>query len=241
MTTTFTSVTDGVSYPQATHIIQFATPINNLEGGWVAVSTWAYASATTITVPSGAASIYSVGDKIKLTQTTVKYFYVVGVADTVLTITGGTSYTLTNAAITSPYYSKFESPVGFPQYFNYTPTGIASSNVTLTGRFKVTGRECRCYIKAEISGSLVGIFTTQPSLPITASASHFEADTPAQSGIAGYLDSGTASVLYGLSPRVIASGTVVTLTTTANVTIAATTPITWANGDIITANFVYEI
>ncbi len=239
--TTFTSVTDGVSYPQATHINQFATPINNLEGGWVAVSTWAYASATSITVPSGAASIYSVGDKIKLTQTTVKYFYVVGVADTVLTITGGTSYTLTNAAITLPYYSKFESPVGFPQYFNYTPTGIASGNVTLTGRFKVTGRECRCYINVAISGSLAAIFTTQPSLPITASASHFETATPSQSGIAGYKDASTAVVLYGLSPRVAASGTVVTLITTADTTITATVPITWAAGDIITANFVYEI
>ncbi len=239
--TTFTSVTDGVTYPAATHFNQYITPINNLEGGWVAVSTWAYASATSITVPSGAASIYSVGDKIKLTQTTVKYFYVVGVADTVLTITGGTSYTLTNAAITLPYYSKFESPVGFPQYFNYTPTGIAASNVTLTGRFKVTGRECRCYINVAISGSLVGIFTTRPSLPITASANHFETGTPAQSGVAGYNDSGTAVVLYGLSPRVDASGTVVTLMTTAGGTISATVPITWANGDSISANFVYEI
>ncbi len=43
--------------------------------GWQpANETWTYASATTITVPSGAASKYAKGDKIKLTQTTVKYF-----------------------------------------------------------------------------------------------------------------------------------------------------------------------
>ncbi len=237
--TTFTSVTDGVSYPQATHINQFATPINNLEGGWVAVSTWAYASATSITVPSGAASIYSVGDKIKLTQTTVKYFYVVGVADTLLTITGGTSYTLTSATITSPYYSKFESPVGFPQYFNYTPTGIAASNVTLTGRFKVTGRECRCYIAAAFAGAIT--FTTMPTIPITASASHFQTANPSVSGVGGYVNADGATVMNGAIPRVEASGTVVKILNIAGQDMSATVPITWAASDIMAINFTYEI
>jgi hypothetical protein len=41
------------------------------------------------------------GDKIKLTQTTVKYFYIVGVANTLLTVTGGSDYTVANAAITN--------------------------------------------------------------------------------------------------------------------------------------------
>jgi len=83
--------------------------------GWKIVKdTWAYASASTITVPSGAASLYSIGDKLKLTQTTVKYFYVTAVADTVLTVTGGTDYTVANATITANYYSKQSSPVGFP-------------------------------------------------------------------------------------------------------------------------------
>lgn len=86
--------------------------------GWVSVSdTWTYATATTITVPSGAASKYSVGDKVKLTQTTPKYFYIISVADTVLTVTGGSDYTVANAAITSPNYSKVASPLGFPQWF----------------------------------------------------------------------------------------------------------------------------
>ena len=59
--------------------------------GWMpAEETWTYASATTITVPSGAASKYSKGDKIRLKQGAgYKYFYVVGIADTVLTVTGG--------------------------------------------------------------------------------------------------------------------------------------------------------
>ena len=117
-----------------------------INDGWIpADQSWAYASATTITVPSGAASRYSVGDKIKLTQTTVKYFYVVGVADTVLTITGGTDYTLANAAITDNYYSKATSPVGFPGWFAYTPSLSANGSMTYTSttvnlaRFKMDG------------------------------------------------------------------------------------------------------
>ena len=146
---TYTQVTDGVDYPQATHINQFATGLDNLETGWTAgVGTWTYASATTITIAAGGASIYAVGDRIKLTQTTVKYFYIIGVADTLLTITGGTSYTLTNAAITLPYFSHMASPVGFPSYFTYSPTiaftaGTAPNTVS-TGvyYFSVTGRIC---------------------------------------------------------------------------------------------------
>ena len=42
--------------------------------GWTSVAdSWTYASATTITVPTDATTKYQAGDKIKLTQTTVKY------------------------------------------------------------------------------------------------------------------------------------------------------------------------
>ena len=86
--------------------------------GWITVKdTWTYASASTITVPSGAAALYSIGDKIKATNTGVKYWYITAVADTVLTIAVNTDYVLVNAAITSPYYAKAGSPVGFPGGF----------------------------------------------------------------------------------------------------------------------------
>lgn len=134
--------------------------------------TWTYASATTITVPSGAASKYAVGDKIKLTQTGVKYFYVVGVADTVLTVTGGTDYTVANATITDNYYSHDASPIGFPQFFAYTPTVSASSgtftDVTGVASFSVQGRTC--YYKVEITTADVGTAATETrvTLPIAA-------------------------------------------------------------------------
>jgi len=117
-----------------------------LNDGWTKVyETWTYASATTITVPSGAASRYRKGDKIKLTQTTVKYFSIVAVADTLLTVTGGIDYTVANATITSPYYSHAESPIGFPLYFNFTPTVTATAGTITTAsasaRFNVIGGE----------------------------------------------------------------------------------------------------
>lgn len=97
--------------------------------GWRnANETWTYASATTFTVPSTAAARkFSVGDKVKLFQSGWKYFYVTGVSSTTVTINGGSSYTLANAAIQYPHVSKAETPLDFPQWFSWTPT--------LSGRF----------------------------------------------------------------------------------------------------------
>ena len=122
--------------------------------GWIpAEETWTYASATTFTISGDKTSKYQKGDKIKLTQnSTAKYFYIIGVSysspNTTITVTGGIDYTLANAAITSPYFSKIENPQGFPQYFNWTPTvgGQASmtyTSVTLNGaRFSLKGKTC---------------------------------------------------------------------------------------------------
>ena len=99
--------------------------------GWTpARQSWAYASATTITVPSGAELIYSVGDKIRFKQgAEYKYFYIIAVADTLLTVTGGSDYTVaTPTAITDIYYSKAASSVGFPKngFSIGTPTWTTS-------------------------------------------------------------------------------------------------------------------
>ncbi len=95
------------------------TPTIKTYDGWQSVTdTWTYASADaptfTITVPTGAASLYGVGMRIKLNQTTDKYFIITAVDDTVLTVYGGTDYTLANAAISSIYVSLMKAPLGFP-------------------------------------------------------------------------------------------------------------------------------
>jgi hypothetical protein len=117
--------------------------------GWIPVSdTWTYKTATTITVPSGAASIYKVGMGIRLTQSsTVKYFYIVGVADTVLTVTGGSDYTLANATISAVSYAPNpDTAIGFPRVFQYatTITGYTTNPKTATLEFKMIGN--RVYV-----------------------------------------------------------------------------------------------
>lgn len=92
--------------------------------GWIpAEETWTYASADdptyTFTVAADVTTKYSVGMKIKLTQTTVKYFIITAVStysggNTTITVYGGTDYDLANATITLPYYSMVRSPFGFP-------------------------------------------------------------------------------------------------------------------------------
>lgn len=114
--------------------------------GWIPLltDTWTYLSATTITVPAGASGRYAPGDKIRIVQSgTTKYFYVVSLTDTILTVTGGTDYTVANATITSPAFSKDSTPIGFPHFFNYTPTwtGITPGNgVNTEARFAIVGK-----------------------------------------------------------------------------------------------------
>lgn len=130
--------------------------------GWSEVDgSWAYASATTITVPSGAGSIYRKGDKIRLKQGgAYKYFYIVGVADTVLTVTGGTDYTVADSAITDMYFSKESTPQGFPRYFSWTPTYSCSGSMTIIGvtttqaKFAIQGAFLTGIIK--FNGELAG-------------------------------------------------------------------------------------
>lgn len=153
--------------------------------GWSpADETWTYASASTITVPSGAASKYAVGDRIKWTQTTVKYGVIVAVADTLLTIAVNTDYTVANAAISANFYSHQMSPIGYPHWFNYSPSvtwdGTPPSTATLVAKYCVNGRACTTVVSQvntsagtsntsalvalPISGAVTGsVFTTASS------------------------------------------------------------------------------
>jgi len=96
-----------------------ATNLNNLSGGWTSIpATLTYSSADAPTfvmsTSTDTTGYLSVGMKIKLTQTTVKYFIITAITSTTITIYGGTEYTLTSAAITAPFYSVHKSPYGFP-------------------------------------------------------------------------------------------------------------------------------
>lgn len=100
------------------------TAIETISGnGWIpAGETWTYASADdptfTFTISGDKTTKYQAGQRIKLTQTTDKYFIITKVSysdpNTTITVYGGTDYDLANAAITSPYYSREKAPFGFP-------------------------------------------------------------------------------------------------------------------------------
>ena len=107
-----------------------------LGNGWVeADETWTYASATTFTISGDKRGKYQVYDKIKLTQTTDKHFNIIAVSysspNTTITVDGLGIYTLANATITSPYFSKVETPQGFPQREVTLFSGTPSASVTL--------------------------------------------------------------------------------------------------------------
>jgi hypothetical protein len=180
----FTLKTDGVDDVQAAHINDLQDEVAAVETellplltGWIAGSGWTYASASTFTVAGNVTALFPVGTKIKLTQTTVKYFYVVsasyGAPNTTVTVTGGSDYSLTNAAITSPYYSYTANPQGFPHWFAYTSTlnGTGGSAGTFaedlnTARFAITGRTCQIQIRKRVTnvGSWSG--DVQLTLPV---------------------------------------------------------------------------
>lgn len=105
------------------HLEQIDKPLVYDTFGWLkAYETWTYASADdptfTFTISGDQTSKYSAGMRIRLTQTTVKYFIItkVGYSDpnTTITVYGGTNYNLVNAAITLPGYSSHKAPCGFP-------------------------------------------------------------------------------------------------------------------------------
>jgi hypothetical protein len=129
--------------------------------GWIpATGSCTYASASTITVPSGAASLYQKGDRIKWTQTTVKYGVIVTVADTLLTIAVNTDYVVTNAAITLNYYSHSASPIGYPGWFAWTPTWTGfSANPAITAKFSIIGNTI-CIVIDNVTGNGTSNTTT---------------------------------------------------------------------------------
>lgn len=182
--------------------LSFTTPtlttptIRNWDGWEDANETWTYASASTITVPSGAAAKYAVGDRIKWTQTTVKYGVITAVADTLLTVAVNTDYTVANAAITANYYSHSASPIGYPHWFTWTPSYSASGSMTFTtvttnqAKFNIVGKTL--YFQISCNGTTGGtasnsLYVTMPVMNAIDSGSTSYGFTALSRDGAGYL------------------------------------------------------
>jgi len=176
--------------------------------GWIPAGiTWTYASATTFTTTGNTTAIFTKGTRITLTQTTAKYFTVVSSAfgaSTTVTITGGSDYTLANAAITLPFYSYQLSPQGYPVTFNWTPgyTGFSADPAGNLAKFYTIGSRAHVSYGCALAGVGTPNATTFTitGLPITAATSRLGfqmatyRDNSANSTTPGRLNLATATV-----------------------------------------------
>ena len=217
--------------------------------GWIQpTDTWTYVSATSFKITgSDVSAKFPVGTKIKLTQTTAKYFYVTACSfstDTTVTITGGSDYSLANAAITSPNISYMDTPQGFPDWFNWTPTYANLSGGTLNfAKFDMRGKTVFWRWQYTLAGAGVGTSPTV-SLPVTAHADYSNT-TIIDYGIINFRDVSAPSTYRGvaranstttllLSYEAGAAGSVGVSSAT------ATAPVTFATGDILGGEGFYE-
>lgn len=78
--------------------------------------------------------VIPVGARIRLTnQAATQYFIVTAISSTTITLYGGSSYSITNTAITTPAFSQTKAPVGFP----LDPTGWTEQLDDTTQRTQV--------------------------------------------------------------------------------------------------------
>jgi hypothetical protein len=203
---------------------------NNPNTDWNPITeTFTYASATSITVVTGAASRWVAGDKFQFTQHGVlKNFCVLIVADTLLTIIGETaSIVVENTGtypITGIQYSRLENPIGFPKYFVWTPviTAYSGTPTTVTSALKLIVKG-----SSIIMGGLVTVVDK-------GSASAFmKISTPIVSAVAaagGGIEGGATGKSCSISMTTSGSTVDVNL-------YDATTP--WVNGYAIRFSIIY--
>lgn len=157
----------------------------NPDGWWGACESWSSPSATTITVPSNATLKYAVGDKIRLVQdASTKYFYVIDVAATLLTVTAGTDFTLSGNPITDPFFSHMLSPVGHPQRFTYTPVfdGFSVDPATPEVEWSLFGKMAHLAISTGEGVSDATNFTVSLLVPMFVTPNVFSARGSGWSG-----------------------------------------------------------
>lgn len=251
----FGSVVDNVDTISASHVNDMRRGVeeleeNDLSSGWLqSGETWTFATASTFTISGDKSARYAVGHKLRLKQGGSYKYYTVLTAvyvnpTTTVTVVVNTDYTLANAGITDNWFSSQDQPYGWPSWFNYTPTGGPTTNATLTGRFKVSGRHVTARIHIAFTGTPAA-WSGMPSLPITAAVgltTYDDGDADlAQAGYGGYFDNGTATVLGTTFPGVASSATTVNLTTAAGANWSLTVPITWTTSDAFSVTVEYEI
>lgn len=144
--------TPGTRVTTVTQLGTYLASQLSLNSGWTSVTdSWAYASASTITIPSDGTTVYQKGVKIRFKQGAgYKYYIGQTVAATLLTVIVNADYTVANSAISDIAYSYAENPFGWPDWFTFTttPTGWGGSPpATTLFRYRATARGMECHIR----------------------------------------------------------------------------------------------
>lgn len=189
--------------------ITFENLLSNWDGWQPANETWTYASASTFTIAGkDVTSRFPVGTRLRFEQTlgTPKYAVVTSSAfstNTTVTIAVNTDYTIANSTIYNPYYSYASNPVGYPDWFNWTPTVTGAGSMTissvsvLSASFRVDAKTLnyQYQIQFTIGGSADSYIKV--SAPVTAAATKQtnHAEISDDGWIAGFVETSTTLLL----------------------------------------------
>ncbi len=188
--------TSNTKYPSVKAVYDWALGLFLPYIGWKEVSdTWTYASPSTINIPSDGTTKYKKWMKIRIKQGgAYKYYFASNIASTLITVAVNTSYTVANAPITNIAYSFIDNPYGFPNNFNFTPTGnkFTLGNSTVNAAYTISRGVCKGnifvkYPAASPTGTITG--QIQVSCPVTPST---KLPTYTTVGAASMVDAATA-------------------------------------------------
>lgn len=112
------------------------------------------------------------GDKLYIDQSGNKYFYITAVTfstDTTVTVTGGSDYTVANATIVNPQFSKQATPQGFPLQHNWTPgfTGFSVNPTVSSAKFSMVGGFVHLFYRQNGNGTSNSTSFTMTGLPVS--------------------------------------------------------------------------
>lgn len=210
----------------------------NNDGWRSAGETWTYASAQTFTVSGDQTSKYQKGARLKFTQSTIKYGFVVDSSysspNTTVTIATNTDYTIANASITNNYYSYEDNPQGYPYTFTINP-GINNGSVgngTLHGYISSNGNRVNVDIKWLLGSSS----------SVTGTLGFSGIPTPAigeEIGTGYYYDDSATNVVIGSA--VAASGDIYPkISGVSYGAVNSSAPFTWGTNDELRLHYEYQ-
>jgi hypothetical protein len=165
-----------VKDPSGTPLPQNTTLETLNNGGWIPVTeTWTYASASTITTPSGGTAKYQKGMKIRFKQTgdsNWRYYVATTVATSLITVMVNTDYAVSGATITDISYSFADLPFGWPDWFTFAPVfsssaGTITSYSVVSAKARIAGKKFECFIEASITNNGTGSGTIVATIPVT--------------------------------------------------------------------------